>query len=87
MKSFTIDINKVTSRDRWLGETTGTSVEGGACNANYRQVEAVAKVSNHLGNIGLEYGKDFYWEGFSLDELTISLDDSKIVLIEKLKWS
>jgi hypothetical protein len=50
-------------------------------------VEAIAKVSNHLGNIGLEYGKDFYWEGFSLDELTISLDDSKIVLIEKLKWS
>ena len=87
MKSFTIDINKVTSRDRWIGETTGRPVEGGACNANYRQVEAIAKVSNHLGNMGLEYGKDFYWEGFYLDKLTISLNDSKIVLIEKLKWS
>ena len=43
------NINSITVRDRWIGETSGKSVEGGALNANYRTVEAVAMICNHLG--------------------------------------
>ena len=38
-------------------------IEGGALNAGYTMVDALAVVSNFLGNHGLIYRKDWWWEG------------------------
>ena len=65
-------IDKVSNRDRYIGETSGDTVEGGALNANYRTVEAVAKVSAILGRSGYEYGQDFVWESFDISKSLIS---------------
>ena len=51
----------------YIGETSGTS-EGGAPNAHYRTVEAVAKVSALLGKSDIEYGKDFVWTEIPYDD-------------------
>jgi|11_taG_2_1085331.scaffolds.fasta_scaffold01480_5 hypothetical protein len=39
-------------------------VQGGALNAGYTPVDALADVCNKLGQYGLVYKKDFYWEDF-----------------------
>lgn len=39
-------------------------VPGGALNAGYTPVDALADVCNKLGHYGLVYKKDFYWEDF-----------------------
>ncbi len=76
-------IDKVSKRDRYIGETSGDTVEGGALNANYRTVEAVAKVSAILGGSGYEYGKDFVWTDHSYDDameetVVFKFNDEKI---------
>ena len=49
MIEITLDIDKISKRDEYIGQSTGTSVEGGALNANYREVDAVARVANYMG--------------------------------------
>ena len=76
-------IDKVTKRDRYIGETSGNTVEGGALNANYRTVEAVAKVSALLGMAGYRYDTDFVWSEQSyndnMDETVVfKFNDPKI---------
>ena len=83
---LTLDTDKITNRETYIGEHSGTAVEGGALNANYKDVEAVAIVCNTLGKAGLEYGKDFVWENCGCDELTIRFKDAKLKTIEKLRW-
>jgi hypothetical protein len=73
-------IDKVSNRDRYIGETSGDT---GALNANYRTVEAVAKVSAILGRSGYEYGKDFIWTDHSYDDdmeetVVFKFNDEKI---------
>jgi len=68
---------------------------GGALNAGYTPVDALALVSNLLGQIGLEYGKDFYWRSFeygrfqgdSVDlnqNLVLTFEDHDAMLSAKL---
>ena len=64
---LTLDIDKLSQRDRYIGESTGTSVEGGALNANYRDVDSIAVVSNKLGELGYKINKDWFWEDVILD--------------------
>ena len=76
-------IDKVSNRDRYIGETSGDTIEGGALNANYRTVEAVAKVSTLLGKSGYHYGKDFVWTDHSYDDdmnetVVFKFNDEKI---------
>ena len=76
-------IDKVSNRDRYIGGTSGDTIEGGALNANYRTVEAVAKVSAILGRSGYEYGKDFIWTDHSYDDdmeetVVFKFNDEKI---------
>jgi len=49
-----------TNRPNHLG-----SAEGGALNAGYTPIDALCKISNELGKHGLEYGKDWWWDGFN----------------------
>jgi hypothetical protein len=77
----------VTSRDRYIGESTGTSQEGGALNANYRDVEALAIIANRLGQYSLEYGKDFQFKTCGLDEVVLEFKDNKQALLEHLRWT
>ena len=83
--TLTLNIDKISKRDEWLGQSQNTSVEGGALNANWRDVDAVAQVANQLGKLGYVYNEDWYWESVGCDELTISYKDKKIPTILKLK--
>lgn len=42
-------------------------VEGGGLNANYQQVDAVAKICTICGELGLKYNEDFVWSSFASD--------------------
>ena len=59
--------------------------EGGALNANYRQSEALAVLCNKLGQQGLEYGKDFYWDDTGYDGITLTFNQKEDIFITKLK--
>jgi hypothetical protein len=80
----TLDIDKISKRDRYIGESTGTSVEGGALNANYRDVDSIAVISNKLGELGYKISKDWVWEDVGCDELHLKFKDKKIQSLLKL---
>jgi len=67
---------ELSTRTPYLTDSQGNSVEGGALNANYTTVDAVAKVCNTLGIHGYVYGRDFIWldQGYTED-----LDDAIII--------
>ena len=48
----------------WSVRPNHLSGEGGALNAGYTPVDALARISNLLGQHGLQYGVDFEWERF-----------------------
>ena len=64
------------TRMPYLTDANGNSVEGGALNANYTTVDAVAKVCNTLGIHGYVYGRDFVWQD---QGYTDDLDDAIII--------
>ena len=84
LKPVTLQIDKLSNRDRYIGESTGTSVEGGALNANYRDVDALVVVSTYPGELGYKYQKDWYWETVGLDEVELLVKDKKIIPLLKL---
>ena len=86
MIEVTLDIDTISKRDHYIGESQGTSIEGGALNANYRDVDAVARVANFLGTIGYTYDKDWYWENAGCDELVIKVKDKRVAAQLKLRW-
>jgi len=77
---------ELSTRTPYLTDSQGNSVEGGALNANYTTVDAVAKVCNTLGIHGYVYGRDFVWQdqGYTddLDDaIIIEYDDVKILTL------
>ena len=86
MIEVNLDIDKISKRDEYIGQSTGTSVEGGALNANYREVDAVARVANYMGMLGYKYEKDWHWEDAGCDELTVKVDSEDIATQLKLRW-
>ena len=87
--SFLVETNS--TRNPWNVDMHGNSVEGGALNANYTLVDAVAKISSDFGNLGLEYGKDFKFDDRSWsedgDKIVFNVDNAKYqeALIVKVK--
>ena len=59
---ISLDSLSYTERPNYIGYE-----EGGALNAGYTPVDALCKISNELGKHGLEYNKDWWWEGFNTD--------------------
>lgn len=55
-------------------------MEGGALNANYTLVDAVAVICTKCGEMGLKYGEDFYWEGASMDGVRFSFKNPKYIM-------
>lgn len=50
--------------DGWTDRRNNLPMEGGALNAGYTPVDALCHISNVLGQHGLVYNKDWWWEGF-----------------------
>ena len=81
-----IKIESLSNRTPYLTDANGNSVEGGALNANYTLVDAVASVCNKLGKAGFTYRKDFVWDDQSwtedMDEaISLKYNDSKILTV------
>ena len=60
-------------------------IGGGALNAGYDTVDAVANICTTAGNLGMKYGKDFIWAGtgFSDDD---AMDDTITLLVKEDKY-
>jgi hypothetical protein len=52
------------SVDQWSNRPNHLPGEGGALNAGYTPVDALARIVNLLGQHGLVYDHDFGWERF-----------------------
>lgn len=61
MHQLSIEVSKLSDRPNHLPG------ERGALNAGYTTVDGLARISNTLGHLGLQYGKDFYWKSFEYD--------------------
>ena len=82
-RTAVIETAKQSTRMPYQTDAQGNSVEGGALNANYTTVDAVAKVCNALGRHGYIYGRDFNWkdQGYTEDledAIIIEYNDEKI---------
>jgi len=75
LHQFTLDAKDITDRAPHLNE------EGGALNADYTVVEAVAVICAKAGNLGLKYGEDFYWQSSGNGTVSFSFRDLKNVMI------
>ena len=80
-----LDIDNNYKRDEYIGQSTVTSVEGVALNANYREVDSVARVANYMGMVGYKYEKDWHWEDAGSDELILKVKDEAIATQLKLR--
>ena len=72
-----IPVKKLTKRMGYL------PIGGGALNASYTFVDAVANVCSHMGNAGYKYGRDYIWAFHGYDEdmedtVTLYVKDDKI---------
>lgn len=55
----------------------GASNELGALNANYNQVDMVARISALCGELKMKYDEDFTWEGMGSETIKIRVKDPK----------
>jgi hypothetical protein len=55
----------------------GDYVEGGALNANYRDVEAACIICNAMGEAGYRYGVDFTFVTCGLDKVQMHFTSSE----------
>jgi len=81
-RTVTLKTADQSTRMPYKTDSQGNSVEGGALNANYTTVDAVAKVCNTLGIHGYVYGRDFIWQD---QGYTDDLDDAIIIAYDDVK--
>jgi len=55
----------------------GDYIEGGALNANYRDVEAACIICNAMGEAGYRYGVDFTFLTCGLDKVSIHFSNNE----------
>ena len=72
-----IPVKKLTKRMGYL------PIGGGALNADYTFVDAVANLCSRMGNAGYKYGRDYIWAYHGYDEemedtVTLYVKDDKI---------
>jgi predicted TIM-barrel fold metal-dependent hydrolase len=77
MKEVSIAVKSLSKRMEYL------PVEGGALNASYTFVDAVANICSQMGNAGYVYGRDYYWAYHGYDEdledcVTLCVKDEKM---------
>jgi hypothetical protein len=82
---LSIEVSKLSDRPNHLPG------EGGALNAGYTTVDGLARISNTLGHLGLQYGRDFYWKSFEysiqpgLEQMVVlTFEDKDAMLSAKL---
>jgi len=85
-KTVLIEIASLSSRQPYLTDSQGNSVEGGALNADYTTVDAVANICNKLGKAGFTYRKDFIWDDTTWtdsmeDAISLKYSDPKILTV------
>lgn len=85
-KTVHIEIKNLSKRTPYLTDANGNSVEGGALNADYTTVDAVANVCNKLGKAGFTYRKDFIWDDTTWtddmeDAISLKYSDPKILTV------
>ena len=68
--SVDVEIVKLSTRAIFSEEINKKFGEGGALNANYQTVEAIAVATNMLGLKGLEHGEDFIFKTAGLDKIS-----------------
>jgi len=78
MKELRIKQKRATKRKGYL------PVGGGALNANYTFVDAVANICSTMGNMGLIYGKDYFWGYHGYDD---DLEDCITLMVKDEKYS
>ena len=76
MKEITIKESRATTRMGYL------PIGGGALNAGYNTVDAVANICSTAGNLGMKYGRDYFWAYAGGDEegdecITLMVKDEK----------
>ena len=77
MKEIQVKVKKLTKRMGYL------PIGGGALNASYTFVDAVANICSMMGNAGYKYGKDYIWayHGYDADmddAVTLFVKDDKM---------
>jgi hypothetical protein len=77
MKEVSVAIKRLTKRMGHL------PIGGGALNASYTDVDAVANICSMLGNAGYVYGRDYYWAYNGYDDdmeecVTLFVKDEKM---------
>ena len=77
MKEFKIKEKRATTRMGYL------PIGGGALNASYTFVDAVANICTTAGNLGMKYGKDFVWGYHGYDKAG---DDCITLLVKDEKY-
>ena len=77
-KQITIPEKRLTSRQGHI------PMQGGALNASYTTVDAVANLCTTAGNLGLVYGKDFIWSHVDWDD---DDQDSIVISVKEEKYS
>lgn len=63
----------------------GDYVEGGALNANYRDVEAACIICNVLGEAGYKYNVDFTFLTCGLDKVNIQFHNTEAAAFAAMK--
>ena len=79
MKEVQIKESRATTRMGYL------PVGGGALNASYTFVDAVANICTTAGNLGMKYGRDFIWShtGYGGKD---SEDETVVLLVKEEKY-
>ena len=76
MKEISFKESRATTRMGYL------PIGGGGLNASYTTVDAVANICATAGNLGMRYGKDFFWAYHGYDEddddcITLMVNEEK----------
>ena len=61
-------------------------IGGGALNAGYDTVDAVANICTTAGNLGMKYGKDFIWAYAGYEEDGDDLEDCITLMVKEDKY-
>ena len=61
-------------------------IGGGALNAGYDTVDAVANICTTAGNLGMKYGKDFIWAYAGYQDDGDDLEDCITLMVKEDKY-
>ena len=61
-------------------------IGGGALNAGYDTVDAVANICTTAGNLGMKYGKDFIWAYAGYEDVGEDLDECITLMVKEEKY-